>query len=205
MTQTLIDPRMFNTAQALGAHDGSSLTGLASDVVKLAETDITVATATVDFTDISATYDQYMFVGSNLNRSGAANTSMGVRFSNNGGSSFHSSNYMYVYNDTITYSGGGPSVGSDGSYSYNRIRFMGSVNATTFAGSFTMFLYNPLDSSHFTYVNGVATKIYDVTNDPFSSIVFAGKYNTAEANDAVQFALESGSFADGKITMYGIK
>jgi len=196
---------MFDIAQPLGAHDGSSLTGLPSDLVKLAETDITGATATVDFTAISSTYDQYMFIGSNLNRSGAANTSMGVRFSNNGGSSFHSSNYMYAYCDTITYSGGGPSVGSDGSYSYNRIRIMGSVNATTFAGSFTMYLYNPLDSSHFTYVNGVSTKIYDVTNDPFSTINFAGKYNTAEANDAVQFALESGSFADGKITMYGIK
>lgn len=205
MTQTLIDPRMFDTAQPLGAHDGSSLTGIESDLVKITETNITGATATVDFTGISATYDQYMFIGNNLSRNGSANTSVSVRLSNNGGSSFHSSNYMYVNDNAIIYSGGGPATGSNGSYSNAYLRLLASVNSSTFACNFVLYLHHPLDASNFTYINGTGTSIYDVTNDPFSTCNFAGKYNTAEANNAIRFMLESGSFGDGQITMYGIK
>jgi len=176
------------------------------DMVKLAETDITTATSTVDFTQISSTYKNYLFIGSNLTRSVAANVQIDVRLSNDGGSTFHSSGYMWVIDDASIFSGGGPNQNASGNYSDSSMEIInGSVNTGTFASQFTLWLHNPLDTSHFTYIQGSSASIQDVTNDPFHSSNFAGKYNTAEANDAVRFLLSSGSFGDGTITMYGLK
>ncbi|MEK9748657.1 MAG: hypothetical protein VW443_02910 [Pseudomonadales bacterium] len=205
MTQTLIDPRMFNTAQALGAHDGSALTGLAVDMVQLASSDMT-GEPYVDFTDITSTYDTYMFVLSSVTRSGAANVTIRAQLSNNGGSSYHSSGYMHASQAGYVYSNPGSNHSYGGSYNDSTmVLTYQSVNQGTFSGNIIGYLHNPLDSSNFTYVQCLNTSIYDVTNDPFCSATSAGKYNTAEANDAIRFSLASGSFASGLFQMYGIK
>ena len=86
MTQTLIDPRMFDTGTALPAMDGSSLTSV-GDMVLLATVNASAA-ATVDLTAFdNATYSNYTITIENWICSSATQVCH-MRFSTDGGSTF---------------------------------------------------------------------------------------------------------------------
>lgn len=119
MTQTLLDPRMFDTSQALGAHDGSSLTGISSPLEF-----VTTTTAT------SGTYlivsgltegDNYLIIGTDLEPVDT-NSYLYMQGSNDGttyetGSQYSGSNTVLGRDGTATNYGSG---------STTQVRIMGT-------------------------------------------------------------------------------
>lgn len=156
---------------------------------------ITSSTATLSFTDTSiSTYEVFYVV---FHFVPASDTYLLIRLSNDNGSSYHSSGYIDVgMSGTTGFSGNTDTsaivIPSTTAFSST------SLNGVT--GSFT--IQNMLSASLKTNISGVAN-YYSSTNVASQS-VFGGTYNTAEANDAIQFLMNSGNIATAQVHLYGL-
>tara|TARA_Y100001938_G_C8030300_1_gene400274 strand:- start:5 stop:967 length:963 start_codon:yes stop_codon:yes gene_type:complete len=154
--------------------------------------------SSLDFTQISTTYNTYRFVFENIVNS-SNNTSFGLRTSTDGGSSYDSGASDYFR--TGFWENGGSITLNVGNEAHGYFNSAGVYSTASDGGlSGSLELYNPLGTS---YTQWVATTIAaDGTNDP-TAHYFAGHRQSAEDVDAVQFKFDSGNIASGTIRMYG--
>jgi hypothetical protein len=155
---------------------------------------------------IDSTYDEYMFVFTDIN---PATNSTNLLFN---GSTDSGSNYNVAKTSTI-FDATHPEdnskavlsyiAGWDGDGSHTDFQVIaGGLNSDADSGSSgTLFLFSP---SNTTYVKHWHSTISLMHADPGNSLDLAGGYfNTTSAIDAVQFKMSSGNM-DGVIQLFGI-
>jgi hypothetical protein len=159
--------------------------------------------ATIDFTLTNASYSDYMFILSDVVAASDAQQ-MWMRFSTDGGSTFLTSAYEH--------SGWG--VDSIGTVEYNRstsdssIELVGSETAgdtlsnvagETYHGVVMLYAPGSALDTHITFQVG-----NEQANNNHMTASGAGRHQTAQDTDAVQFLSSSGNLTSGTIKMLGL-
>ena len=154
--------------------------------------------SSLDFTQISSTYNTYRFVFENV-LPGTNNPSFAIRTSTDGGSNYDSGSSDY--HRTGFWENGGDETSNTGTVAYGYFVSAG-VNSTASNGgvSGSLELYNPLGTS---YTMWVATTIASDGSDDPTAQFFCGHRQSAADVDAVQFLFDSGVIASGTIRMFG--
>ena len=169
------------------------------------------AAASVDITSaITATYDTYLLVFSNLIPV-TDDVGLWLRTSTDNGSAFDSGATEYSFGaDGVIADGPTGSIISNGDDSNSEIVFTdnaatkGVGNASTEGISGKIWFYNPLNASVFTRVYFDA--VWGSADSNYSAHVTGfGARKAAADVDAVQLLFESGNIASGEVRFYGVK
>jgi hypothetical protein len=177
------------------------LSGADLGKLELIETKTASGGATVDFTSIKeSTYNVHFLTYNDLQT--ATNTIYTeLRLSNDGGSTFETSNY----DRAVQFNGISGSFGENRSTSADRFSILAFANANNPMTGYVYF-YNLGDSSKYSFIthqNAIGLESGTVGWNYFGSQV----YHQAETIDAIR-VLNSGSsinFTSGTISLYGIK
>ena len=168
--------------------------------LELIQTQTVSGVSSVTFTNIDqATYNVHLLTFNDLDLSNDQEN-LNIQFSNDGGSSFESSNYKWVHQRQIEGTGG-LSVGSASATKIEINRLLG--NATNETQNGYIYFYNLGDSGKFTFFTSHNT----FTQGSTSTMEFgSGVYTVASTINAIQFGEGIlGAFSSGTISLYGIK
>ena len=174
--------------------DGTSSTGLT-----LVEQHTASASAQLDFTLISSTYDTYVFELVQIQAAtSAANLLLRV---GTGGTPTYDTGSNYNWANAISNSAGGTAfTGSGGTTSIELAASMGNGATNSLGG--TVKLYDPANTTfHKRFTNQI---FYANSAGTFSQRSGGGSYATTTAVTAVRFFMSSGNIAAGTIRMYGL-
>ena len=202
MTQRTLDPRMLLTSQALPAMSGAALTGLATDFVKIVETNPS-GSANETFTSShfdNSTYNTYLFTFGNIAPSNDG-TMWTLVTSTDAGSSYASS-YQFTQKQTAI-------NGSDAVHQYETASTIqmttdnnwGSASNEELSGH--LWLYQPGDAKQAKFTWHCAYED-DQAGTHYTQNIGAARTNTATDVDTVKFAPSAGTIT-GTIVMYGLK
>jgi hypothetical protein len=190
------------TIRMYGVANAASSSAAAGGALVLVEQHAASASSQLDFTQITSTYDQYVFELVGI-RPGTTNTNMLVRVSTDGGATYDSgTNYgsapgLFTRNfQTINFAGG----------STGQTSMIIGWDMQTTAGKNTsgrMTLYDPLSATNH---KGMT---YDIVNTSASDANLyrgwgSGAYLSTTAVNAVRFVQSAGTIASGTIRMYGV-
>ena len=148
----------------------------------------------VDFTNLGD-YNVHFLTYSNFFTQGYGYPS--IRFSNNGGTSFHSSSYQYAYWNTAE-----STVNEGRSTSADTIR-LGANQYKNMNGY--VYFYNLLDSAKYSFTTNQSSNVGG--NNVSKDVSFgSGVYPSAEVNNAIRFRMNNANYI-GTLTasLYGIK
>ena len=158
---------------------------------------ITSTTSAVDFTDLK-NYDVH-FLTLNGMQPTSDNDFGVIQFSNDGGSTFESSNYQYA----------NQSIEADGSTVESKSTTATSLITTCLAGNATnekangyIYLYNLLDSSKYSFQTWQSISI---NNEQIFQMRFgSGVYSVAETINAIRLLSNAGTNFSATASLYGI-
>jgi len=178
------------------------LSGADLGKLELIETQTVSASSTVDFTSIKEDiYNVHFLTYNDLQHNNASGLYTELRLSNDGGSTFETSNY----DRAVQYMGINGTFGESRSTSADRFSILAFTQANNPMTGYVYF-YNLGDSSKYSFIthqNAVNLESSTVGWSYFGSQV----YHQAETIDAIR-VLNSGSsvnFTSGSISLYGIK
>ena len=187
---------------ALPAVSGASLTGLATDFVKLHTTTVSSGTATVDINGyFSSTYDTYKIIGMNVKGTDDHEYISGRVMV--GGSAQSSSHSSILPGFNVNSSGST----TETNYSKGGNRFYLFKNSTHQSHMFELTLTFPLKTDEhkvFTCLSGGQS--YESVADLQSLRITSGRYESDSALSGFQFLTGDGTnITSGTFTLYGIK
>jgi hypothetical protein len=190
------------------AIDASKLTGLSSDYVLLATTDVTSSTTSVSFDGyFSSTYKTYQILVSNwIPVNNDVSLRIRLRRSN---ADITSSNYRHSKLALSLGSDGTQSVTGHGAWNVDHINltFYGAGNTTSYGGaSIDAKIFNPLNTSSRKSLN--VNFFLPSRNDQNTvdyNILGASLYDNTDAWSGITFYVNSGNIASGNFKLYGIK
>ena len=202
MTQTLIDPRMFDTSQALGAHDASSLTNVPAGLTLVQHQSITTDTATMDFTDMSA--QMHFLQVWNLKCAAAGTPSLQFLASTDNGSTFLSgTNYAYARESIGSSSG---SHGTGNSNGTSNMQLSGTGGFTQDYGGSHLQMWINRDSQGSTE----ATVSWILNHRGASEIAIhgtgSGTVYSLSSNDvdAIRIQFSTGNIAEAEASLFSV-
>tara|TARA_R100000329_G_C7613061_1_gene217618 strand:+ start:1226 stop:1816 length:591 start_codon:yes stop_codon:yes gene_type:complete len=168
--------------------------------LQLIETQTASGVSSVNFTNIQGNVYDVHFITCNDIDSSTDNEELQVRFSNDGGSSYESSNYKRARN----YGNASGSFGDAYSDSTDAIDISNAIgNGANEKGNAYCYLYNlnnPVQYSYVTFHSSVQN------NSNVLTMAFgAGVYTQQETVDAIQILLDNSSNISGTISLYGIR
>jgi hypothetical protein len=169
--------------------------------LELIQTQTVSGVSSVTFTSIDeTTYNIHLLTFNDLDLSNDQEN-LNIQFSNDGGSSFESSNYRWAHQRQIEGTGG-LGVGSTSASKIEINRLLG--NATNETQNGYIYFYNLGNSSQFSYTSSHTTGLY--FNGHYIANFGGGVYTQAETINAFSFQ-DSGSGGTFSATMslYGIK
>jgi hypothetical protein len=183
----------------LGAARFGLLGGVADlGKLELIETQtITTTTANVDFTNLGS-YNVHFLTYNNAKPDTDAVTLI-LRSSNDGGSTFETTNYQFAAQWGITDAtfGEGKNTTANNYNSQNQVG-----NATNETGSGYFYLYNFLDSSKY---NFVTYQSMGFNQNAKGRMAFGSAVHTvAETHNAIRLLFSSGNFENVDVSLYGI-
>jgi hypothetical protein len=164
----------------------------------IAEQVISTTTSAVDFTDLK-NYDVHFLTLNGMQP--ASDNDFGViQFSNDGGSTFLSSGYIYaIQNGT-----------SAGSFPENRSSSAGAIfiassigTSTSEIGNSYSYLYNLLDNSKYSFLTTQTTNFN--SSATYEMFFGGGVKPTAETHNAIRVKCFIGNIAKATIKLYGVK
>jgi len=160
----------------------------------------TISNSLIDFTSLQENkYDVLVFQFIDVKPNATGN--IGMRLSNDGGSSYISSGYQYAWQR------GNSSGTFDEIKSSNKSRIIIAGDVTT-TGSYNMYLYcyNFGNSSKYSFVNTQVVAEYSTSSNLTVMNFGGGTQPTAEIHNAVRFGtLDFNALASGTIKLYGVK
>ena len=157
---------------------------------------------TIDFTSIKENiYDVHFMTYNNVHGNSTTAQDMGARVSNDGGSTFESSNYQHANQDGR----------ADGTFSENKDtsgnRFMIAPdldNETNASVNGYIYFYNLGDSTKFSFVTDWNFLFQSAVGGRFRG--GSSVYTVAETINAIQLmTTSSGGFSAGVVSLYGIR
>ena len=168
--------------------------------LQLIETQTASGVSSVNFTNIQGNVYDVHFITCNDIDSSTDNEELQVRFSNDGGSSYESSNYEHARQ----YGNASGSFGEVRSTSVDAIDISNAIgNASNEKGNAYCYLYNLNDSTKYSFVTFYSSvqNNSNVQTMAFGSAV----YTQTETIDAIQVLLDNSSNISGTISLYGIR
>lgn len=171
---------------------------------------ISTATASADTSiefDLDSTYDHFLFRLSKIHVS-ADTDNLHVDFSLTSDTDYGSATITYMatryYQSEVSGQGTAGNVNNYSTGTLGVARIANSVSADNdHALDGTFEIYNP---SNTTFTKGFRGEIvYMASNDNIIRTVTHGDIRNSAAVDKIKFLMESGNFASGTITQYGIK
>jgi len=183
-----------------------SWASLASDWVKIAQTNVTSSTSAVDFINgtggvvIDSTYRIYKLLCS------AHPVTNGDEFRIrliNGGSNVRTSGYLTEAHRS--YYSGGTSRGAETNYFLRTLG--GTQNTSEQRANFECTFYNMSDADHNTtgFANFCQVDGSGNSEDQVNQGTSGGVYATAEAHDGIRVMFNSGNISAGEFTLIGLK
>ena len=177
------------------------LSGADLGKLELIETQtVTSSTATVDFTSLG-NYNVHFLTVTDLQATGDARV-LYLRFSNDGGSSFISSNYHYA-NQEGDSSGTFTEDRSISSVAQIRIQSGNGGSASNEVANSYVYLYNLLDSSKYSFTTQHLTQLDRDVNYSFN--FGSGVLASAETHNAFRLYFNADNISKAKFSLYGIK
>ena len=173
---------------------------MAGSLIKIAETTVSSAVASVSLTGIDSTYDVYMVAFSNIFAS--ANDDMQIRVTTSG-TADSDSEYDWASKDLKTSGGFGNSYATN----QNNIDFSAGIGTSgTNSHNGILYLFNFNNSSEYSFITHENVTTRDDSSDELFGFQGGAVHTVAEANDGVQFFLTGGNnIASGTFSLYGIK
>lgn len=204
---TFVLPDGDGTANQALATDGSgnlvfkSAPDLDGGVWKKITTTTASSDATINFTGLDSTYKTYWLVMSNV-QPATDNVSLLLRVGTGAGPTYDTgSNYKF---STFAYdsSGSGSSSANNSTNSINIVvGGQGNTSQELLGGN--IFIYNPSDSSYFTYLT-TNICLRDASGN-ITNINGSGMYAVTTAVTAIRLYYGSGDVSIGEFTLYGLK
>jgi hypothetical protein len=159
------------------------------------------ASATVDFTQFSTTYDEYIIEYMNVVPA-TNNVSFELLMSTNGGSSYDTTAGHYKYASYITNDTGAFSTNSVGSNSAAFIQMAANLSNLADGTSGTMRLWNPQQTASNHAIDGNFNYLNNDTNRYRG--MMTGYFAQTTAYNAVRFVMSAGNVSSGTFRMYGV-
>lgn len=129
------------------------------------------------------------------------NKAVRIELSNDGGSNYHNSSGYYWSFDYMKANGTFQHKGAANDSHFSLVHNIGNSGSECVGGAF-VYLYNLGNSAKFTTVN---YQLSGITQDPDVISTFgAGKFLTAETNDALRVMFTSADIASGVFSLYGL-
>ena len=170
---------------------------MAGSLIKIAETTVTSAVASVTLTGIDSTYDVYMVRFNNFTPSVDGQQAR-IRFTVSG-TPDTSFNYDYAFKDLRADTTFGNVSNTNNDYGI----LDGLGTGTSESGNGIMYLFNFNNASEYSFITNENT-FYTAT--PIARGRTGGQVLTvAQAKDGIQFYMASGNIASGTFTLYGLK
>lgn len=166
-------------------------------------TGVASSSASISFTSIPSTYDQYVFIISNaIPASNAVNFLMTI--SEDNGSSYKSASYNWGGHGSVTSSG---SLGSGGATAQSFLQLNdNTISSTANIGIDAVIWYNSLGSSTlYKRYKGQVTYLNSAGPTDEGDEIFGRYTGDTGAINAVKFAFSSGNIASGNFALYGIR
>ena len=190
-----------------GTGANPSWSTVSSDMVKLAETDITSSVSSVIFDgNFSSTYDRYYITWDNI-VFGNNSTNLKIRF-NEGGSEYTGAFYVSAQNrgykgitsqgvDNDNYSAWGDNGATIGHYPGNNDRRSASGHIT---------IVNPLSTTSGTTAYGELCYYHQGTGaNQLNLTAFVMHLDRTQASSGIKFMSDSATYDNGTFKLYGIK
>ena len=155
---------------------------------------------------IDSTYDEYMFVFTDINPA-TDNATFEFNGSTDGGSNYNVSKTTTMFHAFHNEGDSATGLAYEASYDHaqqtgDQILIAGLGNGADESGVGVLHLFNP---SSTTYVKHFYANINGYLHGDYThNAIPAGYFNTTDNIDAIQFKMASGNF-DGKIKMWGVK
>jgi hypothetical protein len=161
--------------------------------------------ATCDFTTgIDSTYDEYLFIFTNVVPA-SNNDKFVCQYSTNAGSSWLSTAANYYSQGIICKSDvTNAADGYPGSVAYHVLGYLSSNSAGDGGWSGAMNWHNPANSSGAKQFNSSATGYYTASAVYWNSL-YGGSHQSTSAFNGIRFKFVSGNIASGTIALYGVK
>jgi hypothetical protein len=183
---------------------GAGGNGAGAGGLVLVEQHAASSSATLDFTQVSSTYDQYVFEMVDVIPA-TAGVDQYMRFSTDGGATYDSTS---KYASTIwAYNGGGGTAATGstiaspaGQFAMRQSAEVG--NGATYGISGRVSLYAPASTA--TYKRFIGDYGYMTNSTDQAMVRSGGVYMNTAAVNAVRFLMSSGNITSGTIRMYGV-
>lgn len=172
---------------------------MASSLIKISETIVSSATASVTLTGIDSTYEVYKCVASNI-KSASDDKDLLMRVTVSG-----------TAQTTSNYDEATKNMRNDTTFSNSALTnldrwqpFSALGNSAGENGNVICYLFNFSQSSEYSFCT--RESLYRVSDLELFGMQGGGVYTVAETHDGVNFSLESSTnFTAGNFTLYGIK
>lgn len=194
--------KVATTAFTTGAVATAQAAGKAGDFILITDTTISGTPSAVDFTSgISSTYDQYMVTLSAVKPS-TDGVQLNLRTSTNAGSSFDAGGSDYGYGGRTAIVGSGAEFGTTAA---GQVQIAATIgNASNEEGvSGVLYFWKPSAASP-TLMQWQTVHRESTAGSP-SLTMGCGMRQAAADVDAIRFLLSSGTFASGRIKLFGRK
>ena len=173
---------------------------MAGSLIKIAETTVSSAVASVTLTGIDSTYDVYVFQYNNV-ESATVNKYMSLRFTESGTANT-TSNYDYAYKVLKANTTFANASGSNGTFFYTHQNLF-STDAGQ-ANNGTIYIFNANNASEYTFMTIEGTA-FGASNLSWGN-QGGGVFTVTSAVDGVHFYMEdTGNLDKGTFTLYGLK
>ena len=170
---------------------------MAGSLIKIQETTVTSAVASVTLTGIDSTYDVYM-VKVNQMESVNDNVNPFLRFTVSG-TGDSSANYDYAFKNLRTDS----SFGNEAVTNDNEINLDNIGTGTGEQFNCVLYLFNFNNASEYSFVTVEGVNIN--SSGTLKGRQGGGVLTVAQATNGVSFFPASGNFSSGTFTLYGLK
>jgi hypothetical protein len=176
--------------------------GFLGGSLELIQSQTASSSSSLDFTNLG-NFDVHLFTGHDINMS-ANNQFFRARLSNDGGSSYETTNYTTAgIRNTTTFSSDDNST-SGTFFTHKLTDNSGGYSSTADNGNFYLYCYNLLDSSKFSFCSSQSTGL-EQSSSTYSTMYGGGSYGVAETINAIRFLNGSSGTFNGVINCYGIK
>lgn len=166
-------------------------------LVQIGSTQTASNSTTINFTSgIDTTYDTYLFVISDVIPQGGTSTSLWLRFSDDGGSSYISTNYQsgritFLYNNATAFNDNLTSA----------MEIAGGISSSTRGACGFIWLYGLATSNQPTAYSNV----YINTGSLTAAARSITKNTTTSGVDAIRFLMANGNIGSGSFTLFGLR
>ena len=170
---------------------------MAGSLIKIAETTVSSATASVSLTGIDSTYDVYMVKYNNVTFS-VDGVTFSMRFLTSS-TPDTSSNYDYAQKTLRSLE----VFGNESQVNQDKVSLGSIGNATGEQANGIYYLFNFNNASEYSF--GTKENAYINANGDTKSENGGFLLTVAQANNGVKFIVSSGNIASGTFTLYGLK